>query len=48
MPAQHLVRPRPRTAGAPAGSDAVAVLRRAARPLIGQLPALADRLTAEL
>ncbi|MFJ8823318.1 PucR family transcriptional regulator [Streptomyces sp. NPDC102467] len=49
MPA-HLVRPRPRprTATAPAGSDAVAVLRRAALPLMGQLPVLTDRLTAEL
>ncbi|MFZ3571101.1 PucR family transcriptional regulator [Streptomyces sp. BH097] len=46
MPA-HLVRPRP-PARAGAGSDAVAVLRRAARPLLGQLPALTDRLAAEL
>ncbi|MET9495276.1 helix-turn-helix domain-containing protein [Streptomyces sp. NPDC006552] len=49
MPA-HLVRPRPRprTGAAPAGSDAVAVLRRAALPLMGRLPALADRLMADL
>lgn len=52
MPA-HLVRPRPRPrAGAasavPAGSDAVAVLRRAALALMDQLPALTDRLTDEL
>ncbi|MFZ3556874.1 PucR family transcriptional regulator [Streptomyces sp. BH055] len=46
MPA-HLVRPRP-PARAGAGSDAVAVLRRAARPLLGQLPALTERLLAEL
>ncbi|MFF3495088.1 PucR family transcriptional regulator [Streptomyces sp. NPDC002795] len=46
MPA-HLVRPRP-PARAGAGSDAVAVLRRAARPLLGQLPALTDRLEAQL
>ncbi|MFJ9177889.1 PucR family transcriptional regulator [Streptomyces sp. NPDC102360] len=46
MPA-HLVRPRPH-ARVGAGSDAVAVLRRAARPLLGQLPALTDRLTAQL
>ncbi|MFI5661450.1 PucR family transcriptional regulator [Streptomyces sp. NPDC051684] len=46
MPA-HLVRPRPQ-ARAGAGSDAVAVLRRAARPLLGQLPALTERLAAEL
>ncbi|MHC5263185.1 PucR family transcriptional regulator [Streptomyces sp. UC4497] len=46
MPA-HLVRPRPHPRTG-AGSDAVAVLRRAARPLLGQLPALTDRLTAEL
>ncbi|MGY0023326.1 PucR family transcriptional regulator [Streptomyces sp. YJ-C3] len=46
----HLVppRPRPRTGPPPAGSDAVAVLRRAALPLMGQLPTLTDRLTAEL
>ncbi|MFI7388768.1 PucR family transcriptional regulator [Streptomyces sp. NPDC049813] len=49
MPA-HLVRPRPRTrtAAAPAGSDAVAVLRRAALPLMSRLPALTDRLMADL
>ncbi|MER5439537.1 helix-turn-helix domain-containing protein [Streptomyces sp. NPDC002790] len=46
MPA-HLVRPRP-PARAGAGSDAVAVLRRAARPLLGQLPTLTDRLAAQL
>ncbi|MEB8336802.1 PucR family transcriptional regulator [Streptomyces endophyticus] len=46
MPA-HLVRPRP-PARAGAGSDAVAVLRRAARPLLGQLPVLTERLTAQL
>ncbi|MGW2346173.1 PucR family transcriptional regulator [Streptomyces sp. NPDC001661] len=43
----HLVRPRSH-ARAGAGSDAVAVLRRAARPLLGQLPALTERLAAEL
>ncbi|MET8474637.1 helix-turn-helix domain-containing protein [Streptomyces sp. NPDC004856] len=43
MPA-HLVRPRPRAQAA----DAVAVLRRAARPLLDQLPALTDRLTWQL
>ncbi|MEV5609338.1 helix-turn-helix domain-containing protein [Streptomyces sp. NPDC052225] len=50
MPAAHLVRPRPRTrpTDAGAGPDAVAVLRRAALPLIGQLAALTDRLTADL
>ncbi|MBO1333457.1 CdaR family transcriptional regulator [Streptomyces sp. VRA16 Mangrove soil] len=42
MPA-HLVRPRPVTTPA-----AVGVLRRAALPLLGRLPLLADRLTAEL
>lgn len=49
MPA-HLVRPRPhhRTGTTPAGTDAIAVLRRAALPLTGQIPALTDRLTAEL
>ncbi|WP_425834992.1 PucR family transcriptional regulator [Streptomyces fractus] len=45
MPA-HLVRPRPHTA--PAKAAPVAVLRRAARPLLGQLPALTERLAAEL
>ncbi|WP_338695582.1 helix-turn-helix domain-containing protein [Streptomyces sp. Q6] len=50
MPAAHLVRPRPRTrsAAGPVGSDAVAVLRRAALPLSGQLASLTERLTADL
>ncbi|MFJ9036361.1 PucR family transcriptional regulator [Streptomyces sp. NPDC102406] len=49
MPA-HLVRPRPRprSGAAPAGIDAVAVLRRTALPLMGQLTLLTDRLMTEL
>ncbi|WP_306322172.1 MULTISPECIES: CdaR family transcriptional regulator [unclassified Streptomyces] len=46
MPA-HLVRTRPQPHPT-AGTAAVAVLHRAARPLMGQLGALTDRLTAEL
>ncbi|MGY0487094.1 PucR family transcriptional regulator [Streptomyces sp. WG-D5] len=46
MPA-HLVRTRPHPRPG-AGTDAVAVLRRAARPLLGQLPALSDRLAMRL
>ncbi|WP_353942022.1 helix-turn-helix domain-containing protein [Streptomyces sp. HUAS MG91] len=42
MPA-HLVRPKPATTPA-----AVGVLRRAALPLMGRLPALTDRLVAQL